>query len=428
MEAIGRAPITGEFRAQIAEELERALASDSFRNSKQAERLLRYLVAASLDDHEQDLRERAIGEKIFGRPPKYDRNADSIVRVWANHLRKGLTQYYQAEGRTAALRLTMRPGSYRVEFQPVVEEPPTPPVRDIGGPAAPIRSGLRMSALAFGLAALFAVICGWLWSQNFQLRNQIRPTKLQPPLDRLWSPMFGGKLPAEIVLADSNLPLFQRLLHQPVSLQEYISHDYLLMAGKAKEKSTLLLLMENRFTSTASVDILRRVLPLAGPDGNRLEVYFARDFPADDLKKRNVILVGSRHSNPWVEPFESRMNFRVDYDESRSMGFLVNKHPQPGEQAMFMDYPAAEATKSFALVAFQPNLSHSGNALLICGQTMHGTMAGGELVTNPDLFKQVVDRLGVTTGAGLPYFEAVLSTDTIGGTIFGAKIVAWRRD
>jgi len=54
------------------EELERILASEEFRNSKQAERLLRYLVANSLEEHDEQLRERIIGEKIFGRRPKYD--------------------------------------------------------------------------------------------------------------------------------------------------------------------------------------------------------------------------------------------------------------------------------------------------------------------------------------------------------------------
>src|SRR5271166_251158 len=121
METVTGAPstvISEELRGIVAEELAHVLASESFRNSKQAEKLLRYLITHSLGEHDEGLRERAIGEKVFGREPKYDSNSDSIVRVWANRVRRRLAQYYLAEGANSPLRFAVRPGSYRVEFQP----------------------------------------------------------------------------------------------------------------------------------------------------------------------------------------------------------------------------------------------------------------------------------------------------------------------
>jgi len=118
--------------------VERVLASEYFRNSKQAERLLRYLVANSLEEHDEQLRERVIGEKVFGRQPKYDSNTDSIVRVWANHLRKRLAQYYQADGRNPSVRFTLRRGSYRVEFEQLVREAPAAPVIELIAVTPPI--------------------------------------------------------------------------------------------------------------------------------------------------------------------------------------------------------------------------------------------------------------------------------------------------
>ena len=81
--------------SEIHAELERILASESFCNSRQSDKLLRYLVKHSLDNRDELLRERVIGVDVFGREPGYDTNEESIVRVRANELRKRLAKYYQ---------------------------------------------------------------------------------------------------------------------------------------------------------------------------------------------------------------------------------------------------------------------------------------------------------------------------------------------
>jgi hypothetical protein len=422
--------LSEEFRGIVAEELARVLASESFRNSKQAERLLRYLVSHSLDEDDEGLRERAIGERIFGREPKYDSNSDSIVRVWANHLRKRLAQYYAAEGQNTKLRFAVRPGSYRVEFQPqVLEMPPAvqavPLEKQPAEVIVPVRSGPSKLFAACVLAAVLALACGWLVFQNSQLRGRLRAPQLQPPLNLLWSRMFGGKQATQIVLADSSLSLFQDLLGKPVSLQDYARHRYLPAGDAQADQKTLSLLMMRRYTSLADVDVLRRTLLLQGPESNRLEVVFARDFAPDDLKSRNLILVGSKRANPWVEPFEAHMNFRFDYNSSTGIGRIVNTHPKAGEPATyFNEGPARQINQSYGLLAFQPNLAHTGNALIIAGLGMEGTLAAGELATNPDLFKQIV-TLFASRGE-LPYFEVLLKAEMVGSTVHGFKVVAWR--
>lgn len=440
METVGQtrtSSASDELRSLVATELERILASEYFRTSKQAERLLRYLVAHSLEEQEEQLRERVIGEKVFGRPPKYDSNSDSIVRVWANHLRKRLSQYYAAEAHSSGIRFGMHPGSYRVEFHPVVAEHVPVAV------AAPIITGTTEASAEtvaqkprrrqpvvwiLGLAVILAFVCGWLAWQNVQLRARPAVAGLQPPLGLLWSRMFSGQQPTEIVFADSSLSLFQDLLRRPVSLQDYIRHNYLLMPGDSPNKHALEVLMTRRYTSTADIDILRRTLPIAGMENAHMDAIFARDFSPNDLKQRNVILVGSKRSNPWAEPFEQQMNFRFEYDDTRNVGRLVNVHPQAGEpQSFTAERPVDEMTESFGLVAFLPNLEKTGNVLMISGLGMQGTLAGGELVTDPELFQRVVNLFGLKPGGSLPYFEAVLKSEMMGSTVHGFKIVAWRR-
>jgi hypothetical protein len=415
METVGSPRLlagSDELRASVAEELDRILASEYFRNSKQAERLLRYLVTHSLEDHPDDLRERIVGEKVFGREPKYDSNSDSIVRVWANHLRKRLAQYYLSGSQTGSVRFDMRPGSYRVEFLPVIHEPTVPPKLAQAAPANP--RNFRVLLLA-GVAILLAGACAWLAVQNSQLRSQLHEPKQPPPLNLLWSRLLGGKPPTEIVLADSNLSLLQDMQHKSVSLQDYLRRSYTDP------------LMTRRYTSTADVELLRRTMLLAGPDAARLEVTFARDLQADDLKKKNVILIGSTRANPWVEPFESQMNFHFDYTIAGGAGVIVNSHPRTGEQAGYsVPSPMEETNESFGLVAFQPNLAHTGNVLIIAGLGMQGTLAAGELATSPELFKQVAVLLTPNANGDLPYFEVVLKAGMMGSTVHGFKLMAWR--
>jgi hypothetical protein len=433
METVGGTRSTGiseELRGMVTEELSHVLVSESFRNSKQAEKLLRYLVSHSLDEDEEGLRERAIGEKVFGREPKYDSNSDSIVRVWANHLRKRLAQYYLAEGSNSGLRFAIRPGSYRVEFHSQVREMPAPvPLQTVAvevktrEPVAPVRPWPWALAMAYTVTAVLALGCGWLTFQNSQLRSRLHEPKVQAPLNLLWSRMFGGKQATQIVLADSNLSLFQDLLGKPVTLQDYVRHSYLLM-GPGNQKA-LSLLMMRRYTSLADVDVLQRTLLLQEAESGRLEVIFARDFSPDDLKTRNVILVGSRRANPWVEPFEAQMNFRFDYSGSGGMAAIVNTQPKAGERARYFNTgPVEEIKESYGLLAFQPNLAHTGNAVIIAGLGMEGTLAAGELATNSDLFKQVVSLLG--SRGELPYFEVLLKAEMVGSSVHGFKIVAWR--
>ena len=118
-----RGSFTEERRAEIQVELERILASDSFCNSRQSDKLLRYLVKHSLDYREELLRERVIGVDVFGREAGYDTNEESIVRVRVNELRKRLAKYYQDAKVQGAVRFTIPTGSYRVEFEPLATAP-----------------------------------------------------------------------------------------------------------------------------------------------------------------------------------------------------------------------------------------------------------------------------------------------------------------
>lgn len=86
--------------------------------------------------------------------------------------------------------------------------------------------------------------------------------------------------------------------------------------------------------------------------------------------------MGSSRSTPWVELFEPELNFVWDYRADGHF-YIRNKHPQPAEQSTdFADTLGYNATKTYSIVAFLPNLNHTGNILILGGTSSIGLLKG----------------------------------------------------
>lgn len=105
-----------EERKSILGEVEAILESAQFRGSQQCRRFLTYVVTRTLDGDEGSLRERVIGNAVFGRAPDYDTSDDPVVRLRASEVRKRLAQYYQSLEQPPELRVLIPSGSYKATF------------------------------------------------------------------------------------------------------------------------------------------------------------------------------------------------------------------------------------------------------------------------------------------------------------------------
>lgn len=103
-------------REAILDEMNRILSDPTFRNSKRCVTLLRYLIEHVLADEQDSIKERVLGVEVFGRKPSYDTNADPIVRMTANEVRKRLAQYYQGLDGHSNVRIRLERGGYLPEF------------------------------------------------------------------------------------------------------------------------------------------------------------------------------------------------------------------------------------------------------------------------------------------------------------------------
>jgi hypothetical protein len=167
-----------DLEAQRAE-LEAVLHSEYFTRAPMLAHLLSYLCEKLFAGEASQIKEYSVGLEVFHRGSSFDQDADSIVRVEANRLRKRLADYYAGAGAGNRLHITIPLGQYVPDFKVIVprQEEPAPAV--IG--AAPVSlsktegattrqdgsrfglSGRRWWWLAAGVAILLLGLGGdWL--------------------------------------------------------------------------------------------------------------------------------------------------------------------------------------------------------------------------------------------------------------------------
>ncbi len=100
-----------EVRAALAA----VLGSEGFAMAPRSREFLAYVVAEQLAGRGHRLGEHAVARHALGRPA-YDGRVESSVRVQATRLRGALARYYDGEGASATVRISLPPGSYVPAF------------------------------------------------------------------------------------------------------------------------------------------------------------------------------------------------------------------------------------------------------------------------------------------------------------------------
>src|SRR5262249_27033004 len=124
----------------------------------------------------------------------------------------------------------------------------------------------------------------------------------------------------------------QDLVHQSVPLRDYITGENRRQTlQQVPVEETAATFTERRYTPYT--DLAFAVRLARRPEAAHLGILarYARDVRVEDLKRSNLILLGPRHMNPWVELFEKESTFRLEHDEKTSAYRVVNLKPGPGE-------------------------------------------------------------------------------------------------
>jgi hypothetical protein len=121
--------------------------------------ILTYVVERTLAGDDRSIKAYTIAVEALGRPPEFNPDRDSTVRVAAMRLRNALDLYYAGPGAGDPVRIRMVPGSYRPSFE--TQDVP-PPAVAADEPAAPVvdRPARRrfLSSPAHWIVVLAAVL------------------------------------------------------------------------------------------------------------------------------------------------------------------------------------------------------------------------------------------------------------------------------
>lgn len=415
--------------------VQRVIASPHFSRSGLLSKFLLFVVAETLEGRAEEITEHQIGVQVFDRPADYRTLEDNIVRNYARQLRKRLAEHFAAEGSSELLRIDIPLGGYVPVFIDARES-------EVAGPASPVpitlkiraegaaiekerrmlapfwrRSLRRPMALALYSAALVAAT--WL------LAERLRPARTPEPAHLLWANLFARNTNSYIVPSDAGFNLVEDLTRHPIPLAEYMQGAYQTLPLDGVDEHSAEDLRSQELTPFVDSQVVAALTRLSQANPDRVFVRFPRDLRIEDLKNANAVILGSVGSNPWAAVADANANFRIVDSPEMKSAKIINLKPLPGEEASYASHWNEPAHETFALIAYLPNLSGTGNLLVLQGLDVAGTQAAAEMLFQPSAIEGILKRAERPDGT-LDHFEVLLRSTSIESNATGTQVIASR--
>jgi hypothetical protein len=390
--------------------LEAILDSPAFHASHRSCQFLRYVVELSLAGHPDLLKERLVGEHVFGRSADYDTGQDSIVRVKANEVRRRLAQYYDLHPE-APIRIELPAGSYTAQFH-ASNRALAPPAADTaapGGPAARRWRGRRTwAAAAFVVAVAAASLALWAMRQNSPFRTFWAPfidsqhdLVLCVPAPETYR-IYGEK--GKSLLLEALRP---RSPEHPVPTMD-----------TEQLRSVQIVPETGLFLGLGDARSLALLYAFVSARGKAPQIRVGDETTFTELRAGPSILIGG-FTNRWTLDLlqDARFEFEsenADYGiRDRSNGNFICQKPRPWEPKGNQD--CAVVTR-FAR-------SKTGYPLLIAAGLDHfGTFEVGEFLTRPDLLEAALAN--APAGWRDKNLQIVFRTEVVKDNVGPPKVLA----
>lgn len=412
-------------------------AGPHFVRSALLSKFLLYVVAETLEGRQHAISEHKIGVTVFGRPPHYRTDEDNIVRNYARQLRRRLADHFATLGKDAPMRIEMPVGGYIPSFPSAPAQPRLSIAetqfagenvsKDIGAaeavevrdaiPGARWLSGRMLRRMLLTLIALGAV-----WAIAYRYFGEPR---MRDPMRILWHNVLPGSRTAYVVPADAGFNLIEDLSGRSIPLDDYINRVYETMSTGGVDRHATQDLHNEQYTDFASMQAMSMVARRPEFDPQRVRALFPRELRLSDLKTANALIIGSSSSNPWASLVDADTNFGIETRPDMEGAKIVNRHPAAGERPAYISNWNEPAHETFALILYRPNLSGSGNVLLIEGLDEAGTQGATEALFESELAAPILKR-AVQPDGTLRAFEILLRTTSIHSSAEGTQVIASR--
>jgi hypothetical protein len=202
-------------------------------------------------------------------------------------------------------------------------------------------------------------------------------------------------------------------------------------AGDAGDKVVLkphreprLILSYSFYTGMGEAIGLSRITDLFRTVNRSFLLKQSRTVNADDLKSRNVILLGGVWVNEWSAKLPKNEDFVFTNNAT-----VENRNPQPGESGEYIpqfDGRTGSLMVDYALITVKQNLSDENRVMVLAGVYSQGTEAAGEYLTNHWYLTHLNQRLKelADPGENPRHFQALLRVDVENGIPTTISLVA----
>ena len=404
------------------EQVEKILASSTFRSAQTLQTLLRFLTSKALDEAGEEMKEYTIGVEALGRRPDFDPKTDPIVRVQVYRLRQKLKEYYDAEGAGDSVLVRIPKGHYLPHFEPAAPMPPAlrpvavrehAPSQQSEGPVEIETKELRRTGAVLMLSLILALagFAAGYWTHrlthHLPVAQEVKSIAAEDPVQAFWSP-FLKEDPSPIIayadamfLLDGSSDLF-RFRHgasydrgAPVDM--HIARQFAANAALVSRAGPLY--YDNGYTGTGELQSVALLTALFTRMGATPTVLSSFDLTASDLGQHNVILLGSPFQNVAVEQLPAAGDFTF-FDPATEKdlwdGRIDNSRPQPGESSVYRTErdPKTQIVKAdYALITLQGGVSPGRHIINLGGLDTTGTLGAVMVATSRTGIEQLNAKL-----------------------------------
>lgn len=393
-------------RQEKADALAALLHSGIVREQTNLYTLLDYLGRKSLSAENESLKEYTIGVEALGKPQDYDPRLDATVRVDIGKLRAKLKEHYLTTAVDQPIHLEIPKGRYDLVYTRNQSAPVSAPAT-----IAPIVSAApaRLQWLVYvgiGLAVIFlSGVMGYLFAAAN--RSSSASAALAPEMASFWQPFLQTAAPTLLVYGTPMFVKLDRYMYRETRLNrpDEIAND-----AEVKKLRATLGTSDTRaifkFTGVGEAEGLFMLTRLLTEQRVPLNVQRSSNLSWEDLKGKNVIVLGSQKYNPQIPQLPLQPKYEAD------RGRVTNLAPQAGEPSEYRNLfngEFGEPLEAYAVISAYPGLSPNTRLLVLSCSSNEGTGAAAEYVTRPDLVREMFQQMQITSGRSLPKaFQAVI--------------------
>ncbi|MDE1177168.1 MAG: hypothetical protein PW789_11285 [Edaphobacter sp.] len=391
--------VSSEEKKIILDQLETLMESTPFRGSQQCRRFLSYVVTHTLNSDDGSLRERVIGNAVFGRPPNYDTNDDPVVRLRASEVRKRLAQFYQSLEQAPKVTIQIPPGSYKATFfwgrvdlvshndeHLVVAGTEGPLLSPVEAPAPLAHQNKKPTEVE---APNWRVPARWLWALLaiiilFGVAGilvHVGQSKQEKAVRDFWQPLLISPKPALISVgsnavyrvSDEVADQYGRDHHLEGSGMEFfpdLSPDTTIRSSGMHPAPDSFVALGDVAAISVTVSNLTR---LQKPFQER----FSNDISFAEIRSSPTVLVGG-FNNPMTRELTKNLRF---FFVSRNR---IQDRERPEQAWVLRASQDAHDTEDYAIISRLLPQDGSSPIISVAGLGQYGTLAATEFVFNPE--------------------------------------------